>query len=182
MRKSGIKTISEIHPPQKNTGKDIFFIHPGSGSKKKNLPREYFLEIFSELKQMYKCRIIIGECEKSEKDYWIENAGIEYIVETEKVANLADELKKGSFFIGNDSGVSHFAAFLGLNTFIFFGPTNPEIWAPKGNNATIIQTTAKCAPCNYEKRKQCKNTRCLKEINAEYIISTIKQTINKNIQ
>jgi len=182
LRKLGIKTISEVHPPRKNTGKGIFFIHPGSGSKKKNLPREYFLEIFSELKQMYKCKIIIGECEKPEKDYWTEHAGSENIVETETVVDLVDEIENGSFFIGNDSGVSHLAAFLGLNTFIFFGPTNPEIWAPKGNNVTIIKTTAKCAPCYYQIRKQCKNTRCLTEINAEHIISTIKQTINKNIQ
>ncbi|HRS06876.1 MAG TPA: glycosyltransferase family 9 protein [Candidatus Ratteibacteria bacterium] len=180
LHKSGIKTISKIHPPRRGISKGIFFIHPGSGSKKKNLPREYFLRVFSELKRMYKCKIIIGECEKSEKDYWIENAGIEYIVETEKVSNLADELEKGSFFIGNDSGVSHLASFLGLNTFIIFGPTNPEIWAPKGNNVTIIQTSAKCAPCNYQIRKQCDNTRCLTEISVEHIISTVIQTINRD--
>lgn len=174
--KLGIETTSEINKQTKSIG-DIIFIHPGSGSKKKNLPPEYFLEIFSELKQICQCKIIIGECEKPDKNWWIKNAGIENIIELESICELAQRIENGLCFLGNDSGVSHLSAFLGLNTFIFFGPTNPNIWAPRGSKVIIIKTLADCAPCDYQTRKQCVEVRCLQEIKPQYIISLMKQKI-----
>ncbi len=179
LHKSGIKVMFDIERKVNKHGNDILFIHPGSGSKKKNLPPEGFLEIFTELNQTCECRIIIGECEKSDMDYWVKNAGAENIIEPETIDELAKKLENGSWFIGNDSGVSHLAAFLGLDTFIIFGPTDPQIWAPKGKKVKIIQTTAECAPCNYQTRKNCQSMKCLKEINVQSIISMIKQVVKK---
>ncbi len=44
-----------------------------------------------------------------------------------------------SIFIGHDSGISHLAAAAGANCILLFGPTNPDVWAPKNNNVQVLQ-------------------------------------------
>jgi len=172
LRKLGIETFCEINR-HITDDKNIVFIHPGSGSKKKNLPREYFYEIFTKLKQIRECKIIIGECEKPDRNYWITKVGIENIVEPETIIELAEILEGGCCFIGNDSGVSHLAAFLGLNSIVIFGPTNPDIWAPKGKNVKIIKTSVECAPCDPETLNHCQDIKCLKKIDVPSIIQAV---------
>jgi len=42
-------------------------------------------------------------------------------------------------FIGNDSGIAHLAAGLGVRTFALFGPTNPSMYRPIGPVVTIFE-------------------------------------------
>lgn len=35
-------------------------------------------------------------------------------------------------YIGNDSGVTHLSAEIGVPTMAVFGPTDPMVWAPSG--------------------------------------------------
>ena len=44
-----------------------------------------------------------------------------------------------SIFIGHDSGISHLAAAAGANCVLLFGPTDPEIWAPRNKNVEILR-------------------------------------------
>jgi len=41
-------------------------------------------------------------------------------------------------FIGNDSGITHLAAGLGIRTFALFGPTDPCLYGPIGRQVTIL--------------------------------------------
>ena len=42
-------------------------------------------------------------------------------------------------FIGNDSGITHLAAQLGVNTVALFGPTDPGIYGPIGPEVTVLR-------------------------------------------
>ena len=41
-------------------------------------------------------------------------------------------------FIGNDSGITHLAASMGINTIAVFGPTNPALYKPIGPNVRVF--------------------------------------------
>jgi ADP-heptose:LPS heptosyltransferase len=41
-------------------------------------------------------------------------------------------------FIGNDSGITHLAAYFGCPTIALFGPTDPAIWGPVGKRVRIL--------------------------------------------
>ncbi|HPO51854.1 MAG TPA: glycosyltransferase family 9 protein [bacterium] len=157
---------------------NIFFIHPGSGSKRKNWPQENFAEVFKTMNKNFDCKILIGECEQEQKNFWIQNAGTHNIVEVQDVVSLAEVLEKGTYFVGNDSGVSHLAAFLGLQCFVIFGPTSPTIWAPRGENVEIIKTSVQCAPCSRKESSNCSTLMCLQEIKIHHTISVIKKHLN----
>src|SRR5947207_75810 len=44
-----------------------------------------------------------------------------------------------AIFVGHDSGISQLAAAAGANCILLFGPTNPEIWAPRNEKVQVIQ-------------------------------------------
>ena len=47
-------------------------------------------------------------------------------------------LTQANAFIGNDSGITHLAAGLGIRTLAIFGPTNPAIYKPIGPDVRIF--------------------------------------------
>src|SRR5438876_7373872 len=44
-----------------------------------------------------------------------------------------------SIFIGHDSGISHLAAAVGANCILLFGPTDPNVWAPRNENVQVLR-------------------------------------------
>jgi heptosyltransferase III len=56
--------------------------------------------------------------------------------------DLARFIGGASLYIGNDSGITHLAAATGVPTLALFGPTSPQIWAPRNPNTTVIQRSS----------------------------------------
>ncbi len=52
--------------------------------------------------------------------------------------DLACWLAHARLYIGNDSGITHLAAAVGTPVVAIFGPTDPEIWAPRGAPVRIV--------------------------------------------
>ncbi len=139
----GKELLSEMNI---DTNKKLILIHPGSGGAEKCCHLENFLTVANEL-QLRDMEVIflLGPAE-------MERFSEEDIIEINTIANcstdlsLADALAMLSCadgFIGNDSGVTHLAASLGIKTVALFGPTNPDIYRPIGPNVTIIATNNK---------------------------------------
>jgi ADP-heptose:LPS heptosyltransferase len=54
------------------------------------------------------------------------------------VRALAAALMAIGLYVGNDSGVAHLSARLGLPTVAVFGPTDPVEWAPRGPRVVVL--------------------------------------------
>jgi len=46
-------------------------------------------------------------------------------------------------FVGNDSGITHLAAVMGVRTLAVFGPTNPAVYKPVGPAVTVFASSKK---------------------------------------
>jgi ADP-heptose:LPS heptosyltransferase len=79
------------------------------------------------------------------------------------------------FFIGNDSGISHMAAALGLPTVAIFGPTDPRVWSPRGEKVVVVRKEIPCSPCPQERFFQCKNFECLKGIEISEVLRGLER-------
>jgi len=55
---------------------------------------------------------------------------------------LAQWLAGARLYIGNDSGVTHLAAAVGIPVLALFGPTDPAVWAPRGANVRVARWRA----------------------------------------
>lgn len=119
---------------------DVVAIHPGSGSLKKNWPVENFLKLAERLResgQMY--LMIFGEADGAVAESIRKR--MPGVVELSgcTLVELASVLSACRVFVGNDSGVTHIAAALGLRTIALFGPSNPDRWGPRGAHVNIIK-------------------------------------------
>ncbi|RTZ70694.1 MAG: lipopolysaccharide heptosyltransferase family protein [Aquificaceae bacterium] len=119
-------------------------IHPGSGSPKKNAPLEFFKELYTLLEEKgYSPLFALGEAEHhlEEELREFETYRVEDLVE------FARLLKRAKLFIGNDSGFSHLAGYLGVKTIVLFGPTDPMVWKPLGKRVKVVYKSLSCSPC-----------------------------------
>jgi heptosyltransferase III len=130
----------------------IVAIHPGSGSKEKNWPLENWVALFSgtggfpdvegkngRLEKFHSLVVISGEADKSQTEQ-LEREWKDRDVRFAKnlpLPHLAAVLER-SIFIGHDSGISHLAAAAGANCVLLFGPTDPNVWAPRNKNVQVL--------------------------------------------
>jgi len=111
-------------------------IHPGSGSTDKNWPLEKFIELARQLNR--RVEFIMGPAE-------IERGMLNSIKATGftvhsglTMPELTTLLTGASLYIGNDSGITHLSAWLGLPTVALFGMSSSELWRPLGNDVRVI--------------------------------------------
>ncbi len=101
-------------------------LHPFSGSARKNWPLARYRELAASLDR---------------KVEWL--AGPEEdLAEARRfgdLCELARWLRGTSLYIGNDSGITHLAAAVGVPTLALFGPTDPIRWGPRGDNVTVLR-------------------------------------------
>jgi len=147
-------------------------LHPGSGSKKKVWPLEGFLDLVRYLQRHSGSRILIvlGPAEGPEvqrpfeRIAWDMGPAAPILVKEFSLLGLASVIEGCRLFIGNDSGITHMAAALGLPTVALFGPTDHKIWAPRGEKVVVVRKEVSCSPCSQEKFVQCQNVECLRGI------------------
>lgn len=91
-----------------------------------------------------------------------------------KVLSFAD------LVVGTDNGLLHIANVFNLKIFAIFGPTNPCITGPKGDNVYFYNLNLTCSPC-YQKDNiivGCGNNVCLQNISSNNIINTFLYKYN----
>lgn len=107
-----------------NSGRIV--LHPGSGSRSKVWP--HFRELALTLPE---AEILLGPCENRP---CVPNSCLENL----SVAQVAEELRRCRLFIGNDSGITHVAAYWGTPTAALFGATDPDMWGPVGRRVKVL--------------------------------------------
>ncbi len=107
-------------------------IQPFSSSAKKNWPLEKF-------------RAVARQLERTMPVFWCrgpDDPPLDGAVEIENLYELACWLARARLYIGNDSGITHLAAAVGTPVLALFGPTDPNIWGPRGSNVRIARWDA----------------------------------------
>lgn len=101
-------------------------IHPGSGSPSKCWP--WFEELSERIPESV---LLLGPGETLLQTNRPRLHGL-------KLTAVAEEIGSCRAFIGNDSGITHLAAYWGCPTIALFGPTDPRIWGPIGRRVKIL--------------------------------------------
>jgi ADP-heptose:LPS heptosyltransferase len=104
---------------------DFAVIHPFSGGPRKN----WSLERYRELAQ----RLEMPVCWCAGPEEQLDQA-----VRIDNLHELASWLSTARLYIGNDSGITHLAAAVGVPVVAIFGPTDPAVWAPRGERVRVV--------------------------------------------
>jgi len=110
---------------ERHAGGDFAAIHPFSGSARKNWPLDRFREVAARLPMP------VRWCAGPEE-------AMEDAMRFENLYDLACWLARARVYIGNDSGITHLAAAVGTPVVAIFGPTDPAVWAPRGERVSVV--------------------------------------------
>lgn len=113
--------IPHIECPRSNVG--FIAAHPFSGSPRKNWPLQNYLDLAS--------RLPVRFCVGPEQD-------VPGAVRIDNLYDLGCWLASARAYVGNDSGITHLAAAVGVPVVALFGPTDTAVWAPRGPRVTVI--------------------------------------------
>lgn len=119
-------------------------------------------------------------------------------------AHLADELKRNSaapvitltklslpevaaltararLFVGNDSGVAHIAAAVGVPAVVIFGSSNVEHWRPWASApAEVVLSEMECQPCHGYFCERFEQPECIKRVPVEQVLSAIERVLREH--
>jgi ADP-heptose:LPS heptosyltransferase len=144
-------------------------LHPGAGSIRKRWPVSNFLQMETMLKNDgLKPEFVLGPAEDSLANELQHADRLVHILHD--LPDLAALLESAGGYIGNDSGASHLAAYLGLPTTVIFGPADPARWAPIGRTVRIVRPELQCRPCFETDQANCDDPQCLEGITPRKVI------------
>jgi len=117
----GIPTI----PVPSQPSRDFAVIHPFASSVAKRWPLANFRSVAASLR----CGVewLVGPEEQLEDARRFDD-----------LYQLACWLSTARVYIGNDSGISHLAAAVGVPTLAIFLTSDPQVWAPRGPHARVL--------------------------------------------
>lgn len=129
-------------------GGRVVVLHPGSGGKAKRWPVERFLTLAGGIRRDGRDEAVFAIGEADDDLLPALRAGGEAgrLLSGLSLVGLAGVLKCASGYVGNDSGVTHLAAALGVPTVALFGATDPAVWGPRGRAVRILRGEAAGAP------------------------------------
>jgi ADP-heptose:LPS heptosyltransferase len=167
-------------------------VNPGTKMVTKRWTQEGFQAVCAQLVQKYNARILlIG----NQEDVLVGNELVDnqewskQIIRSEGKTSLlllAALLQKCVLFVGGDSGPLHMADAVGIPTVSIFGPTDPALLAPRGEQHRTIQKSLPCAPCYNPVTVRQKNVTvcqekhlaCMETITAKEVMMAIDELMN----
>jgi ADP-heptose:LPS heptosyltransferase len=84
-------------------------------------------------------------------------------------------------FLGNDTGLTHYAARFGVPTIGIFSGIDPTAtWAPVGEGTTVLKAPVPCSPCHILHLEDCRNNHeCMNGISVAAVKRAIRAALLK---
>ncbi len=168
------------HPENLSDGGPLLLIHPGSGSRRKNWALNRFLDVAYHFRdQGWQPAFILGPADQMLLQRLEAAPAFTFkIYNLQKLADLVPLLSSAKGYIGNDSGVTHLAGYLGIPGVAVFGPSDPRRWKPLGTSISVIQNLNECTPCFEVLSNECKQRPCLSRITVDQVIKAYANVRN----
>jgi ADP-heptose:LPS heptosyltransferase len=153
-------------------------LHPGAGSPRKRWPMKSFLVVAAGIKAAGGIpEILIGP---AEKDLLADSSIHGYTVHVlDHIADLLPLLQSCAGFIGNDSGVAHLAACLGLPTTVIYTASDAGRWRPNGPAVETLSPDLTCQPCFETREENCPDPECLAAVPPDRVLQAYYRQIEK---
>ena len=119
----------------------LLAVHPGSGGLKKCWPTERFVSVARKVAELRGMQVLwlVGPAEVERAERFCTALPKSFVVMASvPMMMLAGVIQRARVYLGNDSGVTHLAAAVGTPTLALFGPTPPEVWAPRGEHVAVL--------------------------------------------
>lgn len=168
----------------KISDKKIIGISKTGGWESKRYKVKDYIELMNKINEKYDINFLIfwgnkkelEDCEVIKSSITKKNA---YIIPESPIRYLGAIIKRCDLVIGNDSGPLHIAVAMGVPTLGIYGPTNPKLQGPYGdNNLSIVNEKLECLYCNL---LDCNiGNICMTELSKKKILEKTEELIKIN--
>ena len=154
----------------------LLTVAPGSGQAKKTWPLSHYFEVIRTLAWEYGLHVawLAGPAETAWLPYlrgMAESQGHSLLAGL-PLRQVAHVLARTRLYIGGDSGITHLAAAArARHVLALFGPTDPRVWAPFGENITVLTVPGDCVPCTPGREITCPTPQCLMDLSPQKVLS-----------
>jgi ADP-heptose:LPS heptosyltransferase len=156
--------------------RNLVAVNTSSGRAAKNWPIERFVEIVSWLiDEMNAHVVLVGsgdqECHARHIIDNLNSPHITSLVGRTTVREAIRIVAATKLYVGNDSGLTHAAARIGVPTVAIYSGIDPvAVWAPIGPHVTVIRTPVHCSPCHIRLLAECRNRHaCILSIDTQFV-------------
>jgi ADP-heptose:LPS heptosyltransferase len=159
-------------------------VGPGSGHPCKNWPLAHYYELTRALawQQGVKVVWLAGPAEEGIRPYLrgLAEAQGHLLLADLPLAQVAAVLSRCALYIGGDSGLTHLAAAVGgCRVLALFGPTEPRVWAPLGEQVKVLTGPCSAAPCAQGREIHCPEPQCLKDLSVEVVLTAAVEILER---
>lgn len=167
-------------------GKQLLAVFPGASVPEKRWPADRFMAVAKAAADRGYLPVVVGgsgEVAAGERIIAGAGAGINCAGRTSLAVTMA-VLARSSLLVTGDSGLLHGATLLKIPVVALFGPSNPQKWAPTGNNRIVVRHDPGCAPCSrFGTIPPCPdNACCMREISVEDVQTAVMKCLRPDGQ
>jgi predicted lipopolysaccharide heptosyltransferase III len=96
---------------------------------------------------------------------------------------LSALIARASLFVGNDSGVAHIAAAVGVPTVVIFGSSNVDHWRPWSRvPSEVVREELDCQPCHGYFCEKFSQPECIQRVPEQKVLSAIERVLRESGQ
>ncbi len=165
-----------------DSARPVIGLCPGSKQPAKRWPLERYSEICRRLIDTYGASIVVvgGEQECAAGNQigggWPANRWVNTAKQL-SVLEMAELLRRCTFYLGNDTGAMHVAAAVGTRCVAVFGAQYPEHgWHPYGDDHVVLRRRPPCRNCFLTDCTRLA-TRCLTDISIDDVWTACSRTL-----
>ena len=169
---------------------EFITLHPGTSKVERGWHAERFGILCQKLiKEDGKLVVLLGTKQESELLNRIRNFGQPETIKIIPPVNLrvlTGLIKKSQMFIGNDSGMMHLAAMVGVPVMGIYGPGSPESTGPymDPDKQEVVTRNYSCSPCRQKFFKECKPSPlykpyCLEDISVKDVHDGVRRLLKR---
>ena len=156
-------------------------LSPGAGNGPKRWPLQGYLQVADMfIKIGLRPEWVLGPAERDLASALSAGSGAAMPVHRSlDLVKLAELLQSAGGYVGNDSAVSHLAAFLGVPAVVIFGPSNPDRWRPTGPRVAILKGAAPSRLQLCEPKTGCIDSDCMKQVPPGMVLKSFLQLFDR---
>ena len=147
-------------------------------------PLECYLQVMDSVAAQYDAAwIILGSADDAELAAELERTTRAFTVNLcgkLSLAEAAEVARMGSLYLGNETGLAHLCAALGVPTVaLFSGIHAPGVWEPWSDLNVTLRAEVPCQGCASDRFCPTGDKRCLTSITPDLVIDTVKRMLSQ---
>lgn len=164
-------------------GKPLIGIHPGASKfgAFKRWPALRFGELARMLRERLDARVLVtwGKAERAlaEEVAAASGGAAELAPAASDLGTLVELLRRFDLFIAGDTGPLHIAAVAGVPVVAIFGPKDPAIYRPYGDEQIVVREEVPCSPCT---KRRCGDMICLTRLQPEKVYAAAERRLGRS--